>query len=222
MAEALKLPSEFQQLLDQARAEVLAHRDNDLPRPTRLRLQLALGPHLESPNKPPFAIPGVGLTRRTNLCVSVVEQVAPIWDRHYPDIPAVEDMLRFARQRLREECTHDEALNGRSRLVGALLNHITEPEEKQPGIAAGEAAQRLVHTAVYDENFEDPALLDEHFDPTAWDCAFWGACAWSGSIPRLEGWNQEAYKEYWLWYLNEAIPWAWASVPEPGPLSSPL
>jgi len=161
----------------------------------------------------------VGLTRRTNLCALVVEKVRPIWERHYPDPPAVEaieDMLRLARERLRQEITEDEALDGRSQLVGPLQNYITEAEEEQPGLSAGEAAQNLVHTAVYDEDVEQPELLDADLDPTAWDCAFWGACAWGGAIPGQDGWDQEAYKEYWLWYLDEAIPEAWASMPEVG------
>jgi hypothetical protein len=142
----------------------------------------------------------------------VVEKVRAIWDRHYSDTPAVEDMLQLARQRLREEITHDQALDGRSELVGALQNYVDEPEEKQAGVAAGEAAQRLVFTTVYDEEIEQPELLDEDLDPTDWDCAFWGACAWSGAIPGQADWNHEAYKEYWLWYLDAAIPEAWASA----------
>jgi len=121
-------------------------------------------------------------------------------------------MIRLARQRLREEITPDEALDGRSRLVGVLQNHIDEPEENQPGMAAGEAAAQAVFAAVYDENVESPQSLDDDLDATQWDCAFWGACAWSGAIPGQDGWNQEAYKEYWLWYLDEAIPEAWASA----------
>ena len=212
MVDEKQLPRDVQQLLDAARAQVLAHESNDLPRPTRIQLQLALGPHLKSPNEPPFAVLGVGLSRRTSLCVSVVEKVAPIWERTYPDVPAVEDMIRLARQRLREEITPDEALDGRSRLVGVLQNHIDEPEENQPGMAAGEAAAQAVFAAVYDENVESPQSLDDDLDATQWDCAFWGACAWSGAIPGQDGWNQEAYKEYWLWYLDEAIPEAWASA----------
>src|SRR6187549_1142761 len=116
MVSNQQLPHELQQLLGHARVQVLANKRNGLPRPMRIQVLLALGPRLKAPTKPPYAIAGAGLTRRTNLCVLVVEKVHPIWQRHYPDIPAVADMLLLARQRLREEITHDQAFDGRSEL----------------------------------------------------------------------------------------------------------
>lgn len=198
---------EIRDLLDRARAEVLAHPDNDLPRPMRIQLQLALGPHLRAP--------GVGLSRRANLCLLVVKKLRPIWERHYPELPAVEavqDMIRVAEQRLRGEITQREARRGRSHLMSVLLDCDAEPAEKQPALSAGEAATRAVYVAMHDENADQAELLDEDLDASDWDCAFWGACAWSGAIPGQAGWNQEAYKEYWLWYLDEAIPEAWESA----------
>lgn len=207
MVESKQVPHELRQLLDQARAKMLTHKTNDLPRPSRVQLQLALGEYLRSP--------GVGLTRRANLCLLVAEKVRPIWEHHYPQAPAVEavqDMIRIAGQRLRNEITQREARRGRGELVSVLQDAADEPEEKQPAMAAGEAAARAVYVAMYDEDLEKPELLDDDLDASDWDCAFWGACAWSGGIPGQTGWNQEAYKEYWLWYLDEAIPEAWASA----------
>ena len=210
MVDSKQLPDELQRLLELGRAQVSAHPNNDLPRPTRVQIQLALGPYTRSP--------GVGLTRRTHLCLLVVEKVAGIWERHYPDGPAaeaVQDMLGLTRQRLAGEITQREARRGRGQLVSVLQDSADEPQEKQPAMSAGEAAVRAVYVAMYDEDLEKPELLDDDMDAADWDCAFWGACAWAAAIPGNDGWNQqnqEAYKEYWLWYLNEAIPKAWSSA----------
>jgi len=210
--EVGELPHGLRQRLDQARVQVLAHESSDLPRPTRIQLQLAMGPHLRSP--------GVGLTRRANLCLLVVKKVQPIWERHYPELPAseaVQDMIRLTEQCLRSEITRKEARRGRGGLMSVLLDADAEPVEKQPALSAGEAATRAVYVAMHDEDADQPELLDDDLDATDWDCAFWGACAWSGAIPGHDGWNQEAYKEFWLWYLDEAVPEAWASATEVGP-----
>ena len=121
-------------------------------------------------------------------------------------------MIRLTEQSLPGKITRREARCGRGHLMSVLLDCDAEPAEKQPALSAGEAATRGVYVAMHDEDADQAELLDDDLDASDWDCAFWGACAWSGGIPRLEGWNQHAYKEYWLWYLDEAIPEAWASA----------
>lgn len=212
MVSQIELPQELRELLAHARSQMLSHKRNDLIRPLRIQIERSLGPYVAAPNKPAYALRGVGLTRRTNLCIFMVERVSKIWDKHYPDVPAVQDMIQLARQRLEGSISVDDALDGQSRLVGVLQNNADEPLEKQPALSAGEAAVQAVYVAVYDEDMKDAQKLDDDLDAADWDCAFWAACAWSGAIPSQEGWSQQAYKEFWLWYLDEAVPRAWASA----------
>jgi hypothetical protein len=96
------------------------------------------------------------------------------------------------------------------------LESLLYKGEHFASIYVGFAAANTVTTALNDERFHplniEDHLLDDDLDPYQWDASFYAAGAYAGGFTWEEGSSVVRRREFWEWYLDEAVPLAWNSV----------
>jgi hypothetical protein len=102
-------------------------------------------------------------------------------------------------------------------LTTALQN--TPPPQEQMARCVGLAARNAGLVALYDEILEPTKYISadelaDPQDPDHFDCASWAACATSGGFWVADEFDADKSREFWLWYLDTAVPAAWSSVGE--------
>lgn len=200
-------------LRDECRREVVDARWPDLSLRSRRRLLLALGPPL--PPREALAGPqSTGHRRRAQLALQVIERVLPIWTRHHGGDPG--DVGPLVEQARRSVVEVD---GDRSELLrdGRLLAHHAScggPGGKRgidylhAAMAIGEGAMVIAR----DDQLLVPGegvtqeMLDDPEDPDFFDQAYWAAAAEAGASD-LDGFSPdwEAKRQFWLWWLDEAL-----------------
>jgi len=206
---------EIQKLLGKAKAEVAKDETHGLSFGTRKEVLRALGRVLIE-NDGRAAGMGLGLRRRTRLCVAIVRPLLFLWDDYYSN-KAPQLMLELAEQYLAGKCTRDGLESKAYAFGGGLMN--SDKPETHLAFAIGRASVCAAYVASVDEillpeqGMSEEELLDPQ-DPDYWDCAYWAAAAAAGGMPWVDGFDKEKYREFWNHYLDVEVPAAWASVPE--------
>jgi len=214
----MTLPTDLQQIIDEALVAVKQHPLHDLNLGYRHAIYSSLG-ELHTTHHSPDTI---GHKRRALLSISTVRHVLPFWEQARPMDTLPHRLLAIA----------EEVMDGKIDEIKAkqmladidegpwaymeTINYIalTENIENPSFSYAGFGAAHALGVALYDERFDpthiDYNLLDNDVDEHQWDTAFYAAYAASNGAVWLE--NSEAIKRhtFWKWWLTEA-PTAWAS-----------
>lgn len=193
--------------LQAAKNEVLAHPEYQLAFETRQRVLLDLGP-VQRDEKGQYAVIGLGLIRRTRLCIACVRRVLPGWESYY-DTRDPHTILELAEAYLRQEIDRKKVQQKAYSFRGGLDS--TDIQSKDIPFCAGMAAVAAGFTAIMDETLEPRKgisleQLHDPDDPDQWDCAFWAAAAHAGGMPWATGFDKNRYRDFWIWYLDQAIP----------------
>ena len=200
-------------LQKQALIEIDKNSNHELPLPFRKRIWKEMGPLLIDGNK---AIRGVGLYRRTSLALIVVKKVYHIYARQF-DVEVLDAAILNTEKYLRNGITWDEGWDINNN-IGARVSDTFEIDQRIFFITyVGKAAWCALSTSLYDECFElnengeivDDNELDNNLDGDMWDASFYAAMAYAGGAPWEEGkCNHSKLKEFWDWYVKEAVPQA--------------
>jgi len=198
------LPPDLEQRIAEARTVLDQRGDGRLPLPQRRRVREAFGPWepLDAPTAPP------GLRRRVELARLAAERVLPVWYAEAEGDHGPEQMLEFAERRLNREISEAEAddLADRFRVHAERL--ASRKQISQRALAAGEAARLVLAAADLDDYAEHaPDADDGDIDPDNWEAAYVAAIAAAGYPDE----DVEARRAFWRWYLDEAVPTAWAA-----------
>lgn len=146
------------------------------------------------------------LIKRVKLASLCAERVLPIWEEVYSDEYDIKKVVAYAWEfidglRDRKRCR--EVINDFNGYLVDLEGGPIQP------YAAGRCAVRVLVAALNDEKLEvgDTAFEeDREFDK--WDASFAGSVAVSGLYWYEDDNSKKAIekrKEYWDWYLNEAV-----------------
>lgn len=195
--------------IDACRADVESSPKFELSFPSRRRLLLALGP--QKLDERGYGIELiVGKRRRTHLALSVSQKVSSFWKRDF-GTSAIDDLLLLVERYLGGEVSISDVERKTDSLQGGLFN---DPQGKDQAFLAGSAAAATGWVAVGDEVLSAAAgvseeELDDPEDPDLWDPAFFAAGAWAGGMPWSPSFSSSAYREFWIWYLDQAVPQAW-------------
>jgi hypothetical protein len=194
------LPSDLSAALAAAWTALEAHPRGELPLPYRRAIWEALGP----PH-------GDGYRRRVALSQLAVRHVLPLWDAEHPDDDGPHRMLALADRLVRGEA--DPQAARREQDAFAVEVQDLDDEDLRPGYV-GDAAVDTVSTARIDYGPEDfePDRLDEQLDADQWDASYYAALASAGKGPREPGDTTETQskrRDFWRWYLTEAVPAAY-------------
>jgi hypothetical protein len=149
------------------------------------------------------------VTRRTRLACAVVRLVLPIWESSYrTKYPRL--MVVLAEGYLDGEVPRSVLMKRADSFAGVMQN---------PGVGVeplvGHAAVSAAMIAYLDETLQpgDGVSEEELYDPSdpdAYDCAYVAAGAYAGGMSWMDGFDADRNREFWSWYLDEAIPAAYA------------
>lgn len=161
--------------------------------------------------------------RRTVLALLTVQHVLPIWEKARPNDKTPHNLLGKVEQVLAgiSQSTEEE--------VGefwSYMDGVAAETEGGPPVGVGYAAVEALHTAVADEEFNplaiDYSLTDEDVDPYEHDTAFAAAADYAGGPTWEPKSDASKRREFWHWWLSEAIPAAWWAVWQPNTSRYPL
>jgi hypothetical protein len=177
-----------------AAAEESVDGDGELPYAVRWQLQQQLE--------------GIGQVW-PRLEIVCARRVIPIWRAGYQsDEPAT--LLDLAEQHL-ERGGREKELRIQREIVDDLLLELGVNEEERGALPAGYAGSAAIAAtwAALGERLPGRGLPEGESDAEDWTAAFFASIAWSGGAT-WEGsvGNADLRREFWLWYLREAIPGA--------------
>jgi hypothetical protein len=201
---------QLEKLIDMAKAEVAKSPILGLSFKTRQGILRAMGPI------PKEGTLGPGLIRRARLCCAIVKPALPLWEAHY-DSKDPHKMIKLAERYLGGKGGRDELMEESTSFRGGL--DTSDSPKKDVAFLVGRGSVRAAFVAAYDEVLEpdeDAGFtredLEDPQDPDYWDCAFWIAGAQAGGMPWVNKFKKKNHGEFWRWYLDVAVPAAWASV----------
>ena len=202
----MAIPKELADMLDMALIEVSNHPNHQLILPVRKKIWKLLGPKLI---KDLEVLHGVGLYRRTQLAILCTQYVLNIWEKEHFTNKRPQQMIYIAEQYLRKEIDHDSTSNH-------MMIFWIELEDMQidnSSVLVGYAAAKVLHTALNDVPFnlyndeDNQSLDDEYYED--WENSLCACMAYARRQPLDNHLESQRSKEFWTWYLKEAVPTAY-------------
>ena len=147
---------------------------------------------------------------RISLQDKCVRHVQHLWTASFPNNPSLEDMLTLAHRVVERQVSSDRAEIEAHRFFQSLDRAATNPANYR-AIMVAHAARKLVASTCYRDlyaDIDDTIEDDDELLPDSLDCSYACACAVAGGMnwrPADEV-DVEARRDFWMWYLNEAIP----------------
>lgn len=183
--------------------------DGELILPERRRLREVMGPWTP-PDQP--GGPDAGLLRRAALQVACARRALPAWERLRPADRRPRELIDAIIPALygeHEEAEIDAAATALEQDVDPLGARADDGPEVMAAFCAGEAAVVLWAHAWdgdLDPDLDPPDTLDRDLDPDVLLVEFLAAAALAFD-------DEEGKRTFWRWYVTEAFPAAYASVP---------
>lgn len=198
-----ELPATLNHALQKAEKALGNSGEGELALPHRRRIWEALGEGAAGFGSP-------GHRRRTTLDLITVEHVKPVWDTTYPSDGSVDEVIDAARQVLdaRQSIQWADDLQGRAWV--AFLDRMNADHQFLAGYV-GNAACTTLFTAAHDKTYPTlaPEIDDYDLDPEDWDTSFVAAMAHAGGEVGDPEASQARRRDFWQWYLRQAVPAAW-------------
>jgi hypothetical protein len=198
--------------LREARSALDAASDGHLVLPVRKRVLVALGEPQYEPRGSGHGVVTVGLRRRVGLYTRCTRKVLPLWH----DVVESRDpelMLELAEGYLAGTVSRDIAWRMQNTFGGTLLNAgAALPPDKYCVSYVGNVAVGTVLTALGDVYFdpEQSSFLDDDFD--VYEASLFAMGAYAGELPWGDGSDPARRREFWTWWIDEAVPAAAASA----------
>lgn len=198
------MTSELKQLINEAINEVNKNPKGELILPLRKKIYKLLGEHKE--DEVGHAVLTQGLLVRTKLAILCVNKVMPIWNSVLADDTTPVTILENIRDYIAGKQTWDYLWEIPNSYCTVLDNYIIN-NNYDNAIYVGYASVNALYVVLNDEDFDEDneELLDSDLDPYTWDTAFYSALAYSESELYDKETKIQKRREFWLWYLNEAI-----------------
>ncbi|WP_252250538.1 Imm5 family immunity protein [Clostridium sp. ZBS13] len=156
----------------------------------------------------------VGLQRRVELALLCADKVLDIWTNNVKNDDRPERLLEKAKEYIDGKCDIrciDEILGD---FYTDLENMMTEETELINYV--GSVILRISALVSYDEALikgaHEEALeedLDDDLDSYDWDASYYTALAYAGGAKWQEKSSSEKRREFWMWYIKEAVPQAY-------------
>lgn len=197
-------PQSLKNLAEKALEAVHNHPKNDLNLGYRQAIWAEFGP------------PGdeFGLKKRTVLAKLTIEKVLPVWESTFPDDNTPGKILNEVRQILDGSLSFSsEDASEHIRDFWEWIEDIEAPDDQLTALDVGFGLVKLITTALFDELFNtediDYDCTDADVDSYDADCSYYAAAAYSNGTVWDEDSDDSKRKEFWEWWLKEAVPEAW-------------
>lgn len=162
----------------------------------------------------------LGHKRRIVLAIITASRVLDIWENIWWQDGTPHCLLGTTQLLLAKKIEQSQARAYRNKMWAKLENMASTPEyrgfEYQKAIAAGLSAISALSTALDDEAFDregiDEELTDADTDAYESDSSFWAAIASAGATWEEKG-DRRKRREFWQWWLTEAVNYAWSAIP---------
>lgn len=183
-----------------------------VPRQMRHELYNSLGPvEMEPDSVPRRSKFSPGLKRRLRLFSLAARKVLPIW-QNLMGIPEAEMMLNLTEEYLAGRLEY-AALEKQGEGFAPCMDNVQAlPVSKRYAFCVGHATLIVAFTALTDEEFELDGFEDNQVD--AWDGPYMACLAFAGDKPMGSPEYAAKWAEFWKWFLESAVPEAYASVPK--------
>jgi hypothetical protein len=153
--------------------------------------------------------PDAGYLRRSRLALGCAFEVVGLMNHYNIARTHAEDILHAGIQALlgRHELASLEHEN--ARLHTEVIDLLEHGETAFVSVYAGMACFSAINTILYDTNFDLIGANERDVPPDEWDAAFHASLAVTGGAVWENKGDPETRRQFWLWYLDQAIPYAW-------------
>jgi hypothetical protein len=156
----------------------------------------------------------LGYRRRVKLATLCTQKIIKLWEDALPDNRLPHKLLSWARECV-EGKLDPEAVRDKQNEAWAILESLLYSDQIKWAMGAGFAAAATVGVALSDENFDAEADEsndgDRAVDLYDWDAAIFASLAYSREAYVDEPMSRLLRKDFWEWYLKEAVPAAYQS-----------
>lgn len=202
----MEMPQSLEKLIDNALETVHNHPKNDLNLGYRQAIWAEFGPLGDE----------LGLKKRAVLAKFTIEKVLPIWESTFPDDNTPGKILSEVAQILDGSLSFSsEDASKHVRDFWEWVQDIAASDNQLTALNVGFGAVKLITTALFDELFDskniDYNCTDADVDSYDADCSYYAAAAYSNGTVWEEDSDASKRKEFWEWWLKEAVPEAWDS-----------
>lgn len=190
--------------LASARAEVLADPRGILTLAWRTRIWVAMDDPADAE---------ASYRHRTYLKIACVRHVQHLWYQAYPGDPRLEEMLTLTQALIDQAVDPRQAESRADTFVNWVDFYAESTGIGERANMVADAAHKTVISAICrnpDFDTADPDDDEEDLAPDTLEPSYTCACAAAGGL----NWQSddevdvEARRAFWLWYLDEAVPYA--------------
>lgn len=149
---------------------------------------------------------------RVELEIQCVEHVQHLWDRAFSGDAGINEMIALARDLIERRADPEQAERRASSFLDDTLDRVSVFDSVvEPATFVADAASHTVISACYRNpgfDIEDPELDDDELLPDALEASYSCAIAMANAAnwQPIEETDVAARREFWTWYLDEAIP----------------
>jgi hypothetical protein len=207
------MTNELKDLLNKANYEVNNHPKGQLILPLRKEIYRLMGEHSE--DNEGRVLRTDGFLRRLNLAILCVNYVLPVWNSVMPDNNTPDTLLKSINEYLSGHKDWDSLWELQNDFWAVLDNYMCDDNDYGASIYVGHSSINAVMVALNDEDLGEEDYIniyDEDLDPYTWDTAFYASLAYSENKQYDEGTKIQKRRDFWLWYLNNAVPLAYQST----------
>ena len=199
----MTVPLQVRKIADKCRREIT--QDGDIPYSCRRELLLSFDkPESSShPEEPRY--------RRTILALSCAEMTLDYWITVHPQDQRPQILLDYLRSAI--DGNYDAELLEREMFsLQTVIDDVTEENLSHfRAMYAGWSCLAAVAALLYDSPPIEESRGEIKIDPDEWDASFYSCAAYCGGATWETVGDPQRRKEFWLWYLNEALDIAYAN-----------
>lgn len=208
----MTIPYELERIIEESLEAVNNHPKHDLNLGYRYLVWTTFGPH----KKIDTDLKLLGFIRRVNLAVLSTRHVMHIWESVWSEDKSPHTLLDKTQMVLSGSLLENDAWKIRNQYWDNYVEINIQEKEHQSTLCVGFSAVQALTAALQDEIFDpahvDKQLTDTDIDADQMDSSFFSSVAYSGGAIWEPGSSTEKRKEFWNWWLREAVIAAWSSV----------
>jgi hypothetical protein len=209
------LPSDLSHLINESLKGVESHPQHELNLGYRYAIYAFFGP--KSPTSGNTT--NQGHRRRTKLALLSIQHVLSLWEKVRPFDRSPHLILEKVQQILEGVLTGKQVDQMSGLPDWGYMDNVScqVPYIGSSWILVGYGAVKTIGVAIWDEIFDptqiNPQLTDDHLDTYDLDVASEAAAGYAGGFRWKSESDQRKRRQFWEWWLTEAVPKAWAAFP---------